>query len=373
MNTDNHLVKPNQGIFGFTINKTEIILLITSSILATIIVKIPAILNLIEDDFYAKNLSFIILPFLMIYFSLKNKITLKKAFIPFSVMVVSIVFINSLPVIESNASLILACMHLPIIIWLLLGYFFTNGAFNNVERGLDYLKFNANLVIMSTLLTIAGMLFTMVTVGLFKLIDINVDSLYFNVLGIWGLVSIPIIATYLVDKNPGLVNKISPIIAVLFTPVVIITLFLFLISLISTKKDIYHDRNFLIVFNVLLVGVICIIIFSLTEAVSNQFQKVLLIFLIILSILTIIVDGIALSAIAFRLSTFGISANRIAVLMINILVLTNLILLSFQLFKVVKKREKLESVISKFLFFIPVYAIWACVVVFLFPIIFQYK
>ena len=46
--------------------------------------------------------------------------------------------------------------------------------------------------------------------------------------------------------------------------------------------------------------------------------------LFILSIITVIIDLIALSAIFYRLGTFGITPNRLAVLGSNILILGNL-------------------------------------------------
>lgn len=92
-----------------------------------------------------------------------------------------------------------------------------------------------------------------------------------------------------------------------------------------------------------------------------------------LSTLTVIVNGIALSAIVFRLTEFGITPNRLAVLGANLLIFINLILVSFKLYQVVSKKAAVEKVGIIIATFIPLYSIWAFIVSFLFPILFQYK
>jgi hypothetical protein len=188
-----------------------------------------------------------------------------------------------------------------------------------------------------------------------------------------GLSSIPLIATYLVQTNPSLVNKISPVIAKIFTPLVFITVLAFLITLLYTGKNIYSDRNFLLIFNVLLIGVMAIILFSVTEATKNESNKMIVLTLFMLSTLTVVVNGIALSAILFRLSEFGITPNRVAVLGANLLIFINLVLVSLKLYQVVSKKESVEKVGLIIAGFIPYYSIWAFLVTFLFPILFQYK
>jgi hypothetical protein len=226
---------------------------------------------------------------------------------------------------------------------------------------------------MIALLVLAGGIFSGITLGLFNLIEVKIEEFYFNYVAIWGLSSIPLIATYLVQTNPSLVNKISPVIAKIFTPLVFITVLAFLITLLYTGKNIYSDRNFLLIFNVLLIGVMAIILFSVTEATKNESNKMIVLTLFMLSTLTVVVNGIALSAILFRLSEFGITPNRVAVLGANLLIFINLVLVSLKLYQVVSKKESVEKVGLIIAGFIPYYSIWAFLVTFLFPILFQYK
>ena len=97
------------------------------------------------------------------------------------------------------------------------------------------------------------------------------------------------------------------------------------------------------------------------------------IILFALSIVTIIVNGIALSAILFRISEWGITPNRLAVLGGNMLILINLLMVTFRLFKCISKKEDISEVENAIAMFLPVYMIWTIIVAFIFPFLFQFK
>ena len=189
----------------------------------------------------------------------------------------------------------------------------------------------------------------------------------------WGLPAIPIVATILVRQNPQLVGKVAPIIAKIFSPLVFIMLTVFLFAVISTGKDPYNDREYLLIFNAMLIGVMAIILFSLTEVSKRSGSKWQMALLLALTLLTIIDDGIAISAIVYRLSAFGVSPNRITVLGSNLLILLNLVAISYQLFRVLKFNQETTSVEKTIAFFLPIYSSWAAIVAFLFPLVFHMK
>jgi uncharacterized membrane protein len=123
----------------------------------------------------------------------------------------------------------------------------------------------------------------------------------------------------------------------------------------------------------MLLGVMAIIVFSVSEASGSIKRKFSELVLFILSLVTLIINLIALSAIFYRLGEFGLTPNRLAVLGSNIMIFVNLILITIDLFKINYKKaepEKVELTISKYL---PVYIIWVLVVVFGFPLFFGMK
>ena len=353
--------------------KNELIFVIIASLLAGFIAKLPQFFGFTEEFFYQRNIAFIVFPMLAAYFAWKQNTLVKRIAIASIAILVSVLYINLLPNNNQSDTLILACLHLPLFLWAVLGFTYLGDDIKNDNRRLDFLRYNGDLVVMTAIILLAGGLFTALTINLFSLIDIHIEEFYFRNIAIWGLAAAPIVGTYLVQTNPQLVNKVSPVIAKIFTPFVLVTLVVYLVAVIYTGKDPYNDREFLLIFNMLLIGVMAITFFSIAESSKTSGNKITTAMLFALSIVTIIVNGIALSAIVFRISEWGITPNRLAVLGSNILILLNLLYMSYRLYKTIKDKNEIEKVGNSIAFFLPVYSLWTMIVTFVFPVIFNFK
>lgn len=348
----------------------ELPIVILAALIAGLIAKSPAFLGIDEDFFYPRNLGFIVFPVLTAYLAWKNNLSLKKIGIIGVAMLAGLIYINSLPDFPENDTLILACIHLLVVLWFLFGTAFLGEQGENQEKRLGFLKFNGDLVVLSALICIAGGIMTGVTIGLFQLIGINIEEFYFQNIVVFGLPAVPVIATFLNTTNPQLVGKVSPVIARLFSPLVLVMLVIYLGAMVLSGKDPYSDREFLLIFNILLIGVMALIFFSIAETSGKTKSKPEIWILILLSLVTVVVNGVALSAILFRISEWGITPNRLAVLGANVLILANLLIVTVQLFRASSKNQNLNKVGGAIAKYLPVYFIWAIVVTFLFPLIF---
>lgn len=352
--------------------KNDFLFVVLASLLAGLIAKIPNFAGINEDYFFSRNIGFIVLPLLMAYFSWKQKTSLRKSLFPLITVFISACYINLLPDNPQSDTLILACIHLPIFLWTILGYTFIGNDLSANQKKIDFLRFNGDFAVMTALLVLSGILFSGITIGLFKMIGLDIHTFYAQHIVSWGLSAIPILSCFLVQTNPQLVNKISPLIAKIFTPVVFVTLLIFLFTIIYTGKNVYNDREFLLMFNALLIAVMAIILFSVSEATRNTEGKINQFFLFGLSVLALVLNGIALSAIAFRLTEFGVSPNRLAVLGANLLIFINLLLVAHTLFLIIQGKTGVEKVENTIAFFIPVYGAWAAFITFLLPLLFSF-
>jgi hypothetical protein len=181
------------------------------------------------------------------------------------------------------------------------------------------------------------------------------------------------VATHLTQTNPQLVNKVSPVIAKIFSPLVLVMLVVYLGAIIFSGKDPYNDREFLLLFNLLLIGVMALIFFSVAESSANKNATSGTWVLLLLAVVTVVVNGIALSAITFRISEGGITPNRLAVLGGNVLILIHLLIVTVMLYKTVTRKAAITEVGRSIVLYLPVYFIWTVVVVFLFPVLFGFK
>ena len=335
------------------------------ALLAGFLMQLPDIFSISHDYYFPRNMSFIVMPGIGAYFAYKQGMSLRQLLAPLAILAASILFINLLP--EKSTTLLLTCLHIPILIWLSVGYIFAG---SDPGKRMDFLRYHGDLVVMTTGIGLAGGLFTALTINLFNLIQLKIEDFYFRYLVLSILPSVPLFATFLVRQNASLVSKISPMIARIFTPLVTITLAIFLVAIIYSGKDPYNDREFLLLFNGVLIGVMALILFSLGEATKQNASRVHQYFLFALAVLAIIDNGIALSAIGFRLMEYGITPNRLAVLGSNALVMVHMMITTQKLWSFLKGNERIEAVEKSLTSYLPFYAVWAAIVSFVFPLLF---
>lgn len=358
------------------IRKTDILFLIITCAIAGLLIKIPQIFNIDLKSFlfYEKNAGLIVLLGLSLYaFMTKESINARHLVIALVVFVVSAVYINLLPSNSESNSINLAYLHLPLMLWCLYGLIFIDFNTKDKIKRIDYIKFNGELAILMALIAIAGGILTGVTIGLFEAIGLRVEELYFNYIVITGMVSLPVVATFIIRNYPFIANKIAPVIASIFSPLVLLTLVVYLVSIIVAGKDPYNDRDFLIIFNLMLLGVMAIVVFSISETSVNKRQRFNEMTLFALTLVALIVDLVALSAIIYRLGEFGFTPNRAAVLGSNLLIFGNLLLIMINLYQVNFRNKPINKVEFTIARYLPVYTLWTIFVVFGIPILFGLK
>lgn len=322
------------------------------------------------EEYWGRNLPVTIFSGLIAWFILKGRVNgIKNILLLVFPVIILTVFLNLLPAKLSDTS-ILAFIHAPVFMWFIFGLVWVSFQYSGTMRLAAFIRFNGELVVMYGLLCIAGILLSGMTIGLFAVIGKDIGQVYMENIGIVGLAIFPIIAAWLIDLYPDITSRIVPVIARIFTPLVFLLVFVYLIAIIISGIDLSKDRDFLIIFNLLLLGVMIIIIFSLSELDKSANRKLNLIILFLLAGLTLIIDLFALTAIVSRLSD-GFTPNRTVVLVSNILILVNLLLILPGLFLAGfrgKSYDRVEKIIYGYL---PVYFFYSIVVIFIFPFVFR--
>jgi hypothetical protein len=338
-----------------------------------ILVLIPALFTGIDREFfYLRNVPLIAFNGLIIYsFRLNKVMAINKWALYGALMITTGLYINLLPTGPSDSNA-LAMLHVPLMLWCFLGLTFVQFDYRSLSGRMNFIRFSGELVIMTGLILLAGGVLTVVTMGLFSVIGMDISQTYANFIAIPGGVAAPVIAWYLIRNYPGITSKIAPVIARIFTPVVLVTLTVYLFSLIFSKNSILENREMLLVFNVMLLGVLTLIIFSVSEINREKSGKNSLMALLFLSAIAIIINSIALAAIISRVLD-GLTPNRTVVLITNILVFINLILIAVKLYRVRFKgapSEIIEKSVAKYL---TVYAAWTVIAIFIVPLVFGFR
>lgn len=370
----------------------NILILVLLIAIAGTIFKLPDYFKSIDDSwFYSRNLALVFIVPLIAYFAQRTK-SPKFIILVFLITAGSLIYLNLLPSRGEDwheqyefskkygafdDALTNAELHVPLFLWLLAGVAFAGKEWKKTSARMGFLRYNGELIIYTTILIIGGAILILITLALLDFIEksYELSEWYQEYVVMYGVVSTPIIATFLLDKIIDKRLNIAPTIAKIFTPLFLITTFAYLIIMVVYQKNPFGDREYLMALNILLIIVLGLLIFTVAERnttsppSTNDYLNIGLVFTII------ILDAIALSATLFRSTSdiYGLTPNRIAILGINLLVFIHLsgILTHYVRFALKGKPfEKLENWIAGYL---PYYAIWAILVSVLLPIFFWYK
>ena len=358
------------------LKKKGILFLLVACLFSVFLIQIPNLfdINLESELFYQKNAGLIVLFGLSLYaFLIKDSLKTKQFLITVSIFVISAIYINLLPSNIDSQSVLLAYLHLILMLWCLYGVVYIDFDISDKIKRISYIRYNGELAVLAAVIIIAGGILTAVTLGLFSAIEVNIERFYIDYIVISGLVCVPIVATFIIRKYPYVANKIAPIIANIFSPLVLITLIVYLISILVIGKDPYNDRDFLIIFNLMLLGVMAIVVFSISGTSINKKQRFNEMVLLALTIITLVIDLIALSAILYRVGEYGFTPNRTIVLGSNLLFFGNLLLIMIDLFKVNFKNKEIKDAELTVAKYLPAYALWTIFVVFIVPWLFGLK
>ena len=182
-----------------------------------------------------------------------------------------------------------------------------------------------------------------------------------------------IVSAWLVEAKQSIIENMAPVLSRLFTPLFTILLLVFLASMIWTGSGINIGREVLIGFDLLLVLVLGLLLYSISARDRQAPPNVFDVLQLLLIICALLVDALALWAILARISEFGFSPNKVAALGENLILLVNLGWSAMLYTRFLTKRASIASLERWQTAYIPVYAIWAWIVVVFFPIIFNYQ
>jgi hypothetical protein len=139
-----------------------------------------------------------------------------------------------------------------------------------------------------------------------------------------------------------------------------------------TGRGIDIERDMLIAFDLLLVVVLGLLLYSVSARDSRSPPGAFDVLQVVLVVSALLVDAVALWAIAARITEFGFSPNRVAALGENMILLVNLVWSGVLYIRFLRGRGSFTSLERWQTDYMPVYAVWAAVVVIVFPLAFGY-
>jgi hypothetical protein len=373
------VMAPDAADESATTTSTETFVILILAAAAALAVKVPALFGhrLSPDEelptFYVRNASLFVFPVLAVYFMWKRRLDAVRSLwlaLPFTA---AAVFANVYPFRTGGDTEVLSAMHLPIALWLAVGFAYVRGRWFGSGGRMDFVRFSGELAIYYVLIALGGGVLTAFTFMMFAAIDMKAEWF----VGPWllpcGAAAAVIIASWLVEAKQSVIENMAPVLTRLFTPLFTVLLLVFLATMAWTGSPINVEREVLIGFDLLLVLVVGLVVYAASardpEAPPDFFDGLQL--LLVVSALA--VDGVALAAIAARISEFGFTPNRVAALGENLILLVNLTWSAWLYARFLRHRGSFAALERWQVAYLPVYSAWAALVVIIFPPVFGFR
>jgi hypothetical protein len=359
--------------------RAETVVVLILAIAAGVAIKVPALFGHAinpHDElplFYARNASLFAFPLLAIYFAWKRKSNVASGLwlaLPFAA---GAVFANIFPFATRSDTQLLTVLHLPIALWLAVGVAYVRSRWFADDGRMNFVRFSGELAIYYVLIALGGFVVTLFTFMMFRAIDMNPDWFVAGWLIPCGAAGAVIVGSWLVEAKQSVIENMAPVLTRLFTPLFTMLLLAFLVTMAWTGSPINVKREVLIGFDLLLAAVVGLVLYAASardpQAPPDFFDGLQL----LLVVSALVVDGVALWAIAARVSEFGFTPNRVAALGENLILLVNLMWSAWLYARLLRQRDSFAVLERWQITYLPVYSIWAALVVVVFPPVFGYR
>jgi hypothetical protein len=325
-----------------------------------------------DASFYLRNASLLALPFLAGFLAWKRNLPANVIAVLAVPFVVGAVLVNAFPFDRGGDTEALAAIHLPIILWLVAGVAYLGGAWRADAPRMDFVRFTGEWFIYYTLIALGGGVLTGLTVGVFQAIDIEVEQF----VGSWvlpcGAVGAVVVVAWLVEAKESVIENMAPVLTSVFTPLFALMLVAAIVGMAATGNIIDAERDVLIILDLLLVVVVGLVLYSLSARDPEAKPALMDWIQLVLVASALVIDILALAAILSRISEFGFTANRTAGLGLNVVLLANLVWSSWLLLAFLRGRRAFADLERWQTAYIPLYGVWAAIVVAAFPPLFAF-
>jgi hypothetical protein len=355
--------------------RTDAIVAFGLAAAAAVAIKVPALfgMQLDEDaEFYARNLSLFVLPLLTAYFAWSRRLGFGILRWPALAFVAAAVFANVYPFEPEGSTEALTALHLPIALWLVVGVAYAGGRWSQVEGRMDFIRFSGELFVYYVLIALGGGVLTAFMVVLFESIGIDAEPFIESWLLPCGAAGAVLVASWLVEAKQSVIENMAPVLTRLFTPLFAAVLVTFLGALLWTGRGVDIERDQLIQFNLLLVVVLGLLLYSLSARDPGSPPGAFDVIQVVLVVSALLADAVALWAIGARINEFGFSPNRVAALGANVILLVNLAWSAVLSVRFLRGRGSIRGLERWQTEYLSVYAVWAAIVVIVFPPAFGY-
>ncbi|HYI46004.1 MAG TPA: permease prefix domain 1-containing protein [Actinomycetota bacterium] len=326
-----------------------------------------------EAQWFFRNFSFFVLPFLAGYFGHRRQITTRGWVLTLAPFALLALAVNLYPYGSGSATEILVMAHLPILLWFAIAYPYMGGTFDSHERRMDFVRFSGEWGIYYVLIALGGGVLMGLTALILEPIQPDLGERVIEWVIPSGAAGAVIVAAWLVESKQHVVENMAPVLTMLFTPLFAVMLTVAAVTYAFSGITGEFDRGLLSVFDALMVVVLGLVLYALSAREPSQPAGLMDRVQLLAVASALVLDLMVLGSMVARIGEFGFTPNRVAALGLNVVLLVNLTVTAWRSFRFLRGRIAFHPVERWQTSYLPIFALWAVTVVVVLPPLFAFE
>jgi hypothetical protein len=323
-------------------------------------------------EWLIRDVSFFVLPVLAAYFVVLRRLNGARALALGGIVAALALAVNLFPLAVGGSTELLVAIHLPVALWFVVGVVYVGGDVRSSAGRMDFIRFTGEWVIYYAVIALGGgVLIGLTTMVLTPIAPDLVDDVLLWVIPS-GAAGAVVVAAWLVEAKKSIIENIAPVLTAIFTPLFAIMLLVSAIGYSVAGIGREFDRNLLTVFDVLLLVVVGLVVYGISARDTTRSARAMHAIRLVAVVSAIFLDVLVLVSMFGRIGELGFTANRVAALGLNIILLVNLVVTAWLIGRVLVRRAlpvRLEQWQTGYL---PVFAAWVALVVLAMPPVFGF-
>jgi hypothetical protein len=325
-----------------------------------------------DSAWFLRDLSLFVLTPLAAYFACSRGIRPSRAVGLGVVVAVLAVAVNLFPFVRDADTDLLVAVHLPVMLWFVVGAAYLARDWRSSARRMDFVRFTGEWAIYYVLIALGGgVLLALTGLVLEPIAPGAVNDVYLWVLPSGAAAAI-LVAAWLVEAKKSVIENIAPVLTAIFTPLFAAMLLVAAVvyAVAGVGRD--FDRDLLTVFDALLLVVLGLVLYGLSAREPSRPAGPMDVVRFAAIAAALVLDLLVLGSMLARIGEFGLTPNRVAALGLNLLLVGNLAGTAWRSVRGLAGRETADRLERWQTAYLPVFGIWAAVVVLVLPPLFGF-
>jgi hypothetical protein len=337
------------------------------------------------DAWFLRDVSLFVLPVLAAYFLVVRRARIPVVLVVTGVIVVLALAVNLFPfhaasdpdlqVFGAGAGAVtsmLVAIHLPVVLWFVVGVAYVGGDVRSATRRMDFIRFSGEWLIYLALIALGGAVLVGLTAAVLSPIAPQAVGPIFEWVVPSGAAGAVIVAAWLVEAKKSIIENLAPVLTAIFTPLFAVMLLVAATVYIIAGIGRDFDRDLLIVFDVLLLVVVGLVVYGISARDPGKRSGIQDVVRLVAVAAAVVLDVLVLVSMLARIGEFGFTANRVAALGLNILLLVNLAVTAWLIARLLAGSAPALRLERWQTGYLPVFAGWVLLVVLVLPPVFGF-